>query len=224
MINIKIIGLGGIGSEVCEKISKFMYYTDLPCKITLIDGDIYERKNLERQSFKGFGNKAKVKHSELSKLYDDIIDFYEFSEFINEQNVKIIENNDIVFLCVDNHKTRRIVSNYCKTLNNVILISGGNELTDGNIQIYIRKESVDVTASLTDYHPEIINAGDKLPNELSCEELHNSKPQLLFTNAMAAIIMCCAFYNIINKTLNYGEVYFDIISLKSDSKIRKPLK
>ena len=45
-----------------------------------------------------------------------------------------------MFLCVDNHKSRMIINNYCKQLNDVILFSGGNEFTDGNVQIYVRKE------------------------------------------------------------------------------------
>lgn len=223
---IKIIGLGGIGSELCEKLCKFLYYRDMNCEIHLIDGDEYEHKNLERQNFKIFGYKAESKKKELCDLYENnsgTMTFYSHPLFVNDENVKkIIHDGDYVFLGVDNHKTRRLISNYCKTLDNIILISGGNEFTDGNVQIYIRKEGRDETASLTDYHPEIINAVDKLPNEMSCLELQNSQPQLLFANAAAALIMCWSFYNIINNELVNGEVYFDIKSMKTDSKIRKP--
>jgi molybdopterin/thiamine biosynthesis adenylyltransferase len=226
LIKVKIIGLGGIGSEVCEKISKFLFYKEIPCQIHLIDGDSYEYKNLERQNFKHYGFKAESKKKDIIDAYGDnssIFSVYAHPLFITEENVgTMIQNNDFVFLGVDNHKSRRIVSNYCKKLDNICLISGGNEFTDGNVQIYVRKEGKDVTASLTDYHPEIISAGDKLPNEMSCLELQNSKPQLLFANAAAALIMCWAFYNIINDELVAGEVYFDMKSMKTDSKIRVP--
>ena len=144
--------------------------------------------------------------------------------FIDEDNIsKIIKENSIVFACVDNHKTRRLISKFAETLNNIIVISGGNELTDGNVQIYIRKGGKDVTPSLTDYHPEIENAVDKSPDEMSCEELSNSKPQLYFTNFMVASYMVAAFYNVIEKeNYNFSEVYFDLLTMNSSSKVRHP--
>ncbi len=56
---------------------------------------------------------------------------------------------------------------------------------------------------------------------MSCEELSKSEPQLYFTNLMAASYMCLAFYNVLNGRLNFSEVYFDNVTMKADSKIRK---
>lgn len=217
-----IAGLGGIGSVLSEKVSRFLNYKDGLYNIILVDGDRIEPKNLERQDFqKVGGNKAEVKKEELQEKFDKLI-FESFPRFINDQNIsEIIEEKDIVLLCVDNHKTRKLVSDHCSNLKDVVLISGGNELTDGNVQIFVKKNGEKITPSLLDYHKELQNPGDKSPEEMSCEELSKSEPQLYFTNLMAASYMCCALYNVMNQKYDYSEVYFDITTMKADSKIRK---
>lgn len=228
-MKINIIGLGGIGSILSDSVCRFLNYSiQKNIEIILIDGDDYEEKNLERQLFSYFDNKATSKCRELKTKYNRM-QIKDFPQFIDQDNINIIERGDIVFLCVDNHKTRKLVSDYCSTLGDIILISGGNELVDGNVQIYIRKNSKDVTPSLTKYHPEIENYNDKLPSEMSCEELEKSEPQLFFTNMMVACFMCSTFYNILQsstfsenskRTFKISEVYFDIEKMCADAKIR----
>jgi len=216
-MNIRIIGLGGVGSILSERLCRFLNYaSDVSASITLVDGDSYEQKNYERQEFSTFGNKAEVKASDLELQFPQI-DLDVYPAFINEATTaEVIKEGDIVFLCVDNHKTRMIVNNYCKQLKDVTLISGGNELTDGNVQTYIRKGNKDITPDLAAYHPEIANPDDKLPDELSCEQLANSDPQLYFANLGVATIMCWSFYNaVIKSKLEASEVYFDILSMNT---------
>lgn len=221
--HIKIIGLGGIGSILCDKVARFINFTkDQQTCISLVDGDYFEEKNFERQEFFSMGNKATVKASELRSRYEKI-DFKNFPYFVDEQTIeRLIEDGDTVFLAVDNHKTRKLVSDYAKNLKDITIISGGNDLTDGNVQIYVRKGGEDLTPSLTDYHPEIENPEDKLPNEMSCEELHNSEPQLFFTNLGVATIMCWSYYNIRNMDFTNSEIYFDIKSMRAHSNAREP--
>ena len=173
MNNIVILGLGGIGSILSNTLSRYLDTKhDLRgVQLLLVDGDDYEFKNNERQEFVSYGNKAIVKYNELKSKFQNI-SFNYCQEFISEENAEnIITENSIVFVGVDNHKTRKLVSEYAKKLNDVIVISGGNDLTDGNVQIFIRKGGLDVTPSLTDYHPEIKDPKDKSPLEMSCEEL-----------------------------------------------------
>jgi molybdopterin/thiamine biosynthesis adenylyltransferase len=224
-MNITIVGLGGIGSILANTISRFLNSKESfkPININLVDGDDYEQKNTSRQEFYNFGNKANVKSRELSSKFHNI-NYKDYPMFLDENNIsEVIHENSIIFVSVDNHKTRRLVSYYAKKLNAIIVISGGNELTDGNVQIFIRKGGENVTPSLTDYHPEIENPLDKSPDEMSCEELSRAEPQLYFTNFMVAGHMCSALYNIIERN-NYkiSEVYFDILSMNSNSKTRVP--
>jgi len=227
--NIKIIGLGGVGSILTENLSRYLEYNKTKefC-LTLIDGDSYEDKNRGRQVFSRLGNKAKVKKNDMQGLFP-VLTFEDFKEFVDNTNVAdCIEDGDVVFSCVDNHKTRKIISDHTSKLNNVILISGGNEWTDGNVQIYVRKEGKNLTPTITDYHPEIANPADQLPNEMSCEELAQSDPQLLFTNLSVATIMCWAYYNVVEKEafkqfeVLTSEVYFDIEQMALNAVTRNP--
>ena len=221
-INIAIVGLGGVGSILAERLCRFLNFSqDYKSLILLVDGDKYEPKNYERQEFIGIGNKAETKAHELASRFPKI-EFDVFDAYINEDNIQdVISEDTVVFICVDNHKSRMVINNYCKTLNNVTIISGGNELTDGNAQLYVRKGGKDLTPDLCAYHPEIANPEDKLPDEMSCEELSVSEPQLYFTNLGVATLMCWLFYNSVVKGQHErSEVYFDILSMNSNSKIR----
>ena len=227
-MDITIIGLGGIGSHLSPMIARYASYsmkTESPININLVDGDYYETKNMERQDFDDLGNKAEIKARELQQVFPRI-SFNAIPYFLDETTIpKIVKNGDIVFLAVDNHKSRKILSDYAREkLSDVTIISGGNELVDGNVQIYVRKGGEDITPALTDYHPEIDNPIDKLPNEMSCEELMNSGPQILFTNAGAALLMSWAFYNALSDNYKYSEIYFDVQNMKVDSKVRTPKK
>ena len=221
-MNIAIIGLGGIGSILCERLARYLTYSaDAGSSLLLVDGDVYEAKNFERQDFTRMGNKAEVKAADL-KMQFSRLSIDSFPAFVNETTIaEIIKEGTIIFMCVDNHKTRMIVSNYCKTLTDVTLISGGNDLIDGNVQIYIRKNGADLTPDLCAYHPEIANPDDKLPEEMSCEELAEAEPQLYFTNLTVATIMCQAFYNAVVKgEYAKSEIYFDITQMTSHAKER----
>ena len=70
------------------------------------------------------------------------------------------------------------------------------------------------TVNIGKYHPEIREATDKSPAEMSCEELAmESDPQILFRNGLVAIFMCAAFYNIVNESVRFSdsEIYIDMI-------------
>ncbi|MFW9871825.1 MAG: ThiF family adenylyltransferase [Candidatus Thorarchaeota archaeon] len=221
-LNIIIIGLGGVGSILSERLCRFLNYAnEFKVDMKLVDGDNYELKNYERQEFDRIGNKAEIKADELEMKFSSLA-FDVFTSYVNETNINnVIKEGDIVFLCVDNHKSRMIVNNYCKNLKDVTLISGGNELTDGNVQLFIRKGGKDLTPDLCAYHPEIATPDDKLPDEMSCEELAQSEPQLYFTNLGVATFMCWMFYNcIVKEQYEKSEVYFDITQMTSDAKIR----
>jgi len=227
---VKIIGLGGIGSIFVNKLVRFINHCEsggeaLGWNVTLIDGDDYEVKNKQRQEFLFIKNKAVSKLEELNNLVSESIE-NAIPEFITERNVmEAVRENDTIFLCVDNHKTRKIISEHARTLNDVIIVSGGNDYTDGNVQLFIREHGKSLTPSLTDYHPEIIEPSDKLPTEMSCEELANSDPQLFFANLTAATIMCWIAYKLVTLPLNeikFCESYFDIVSMAVNSVVRQP--
>ena len=212
MLEIKAIGIGGIGCALLPFLCRYLQYSGERARITLIDGDRFERGNAARQAFSGLGNKAEVKAGELAREYEALA-FRSKPEYVTEDNVaRLIGEGEVVFLMVDNHASRHLVSRHASSLADLSLISGGNDYEDGNVQVYIRQGGLDLTPSLTRYHPEIATPQDRNPAAMSCEELMAAgAPQLLFANLMVASLMLNAFYALREGRLNYSEVYLDIL-------------
>jgi molybdopterin/thiamine biosynthesis adenylyltransferase len=223
MLDIKVIGIGGIGCALLPHLARYLQASREAARLTLVDGDAFQARNGDRQAFVELGNKAKVKATELARQFEEL-SFRAIQEFVTPENVgQIIRSGDVVFLGVDNHKTRRLVSDHCQALADVTLISGGNDYTDGNVQVYQRCGGRDVTLPLTRFHPEIAEPKDRSPHEMSCDELLvEAAPQLLFTNLAVASAMLNAFYAWRMGTLQYGEVFLDILEGKASPVLRQP--
>ena len=212
MLEIKAVGIGGIGCALLPFLCRYLQYSGGKTRLTLIDGDRFERANASRQSFSRLGNKAEVKAQELAQEFENL-SLRATPEFVTAANVsRLIRERDLIFLMVDNHASRKLVSDHAATLKEVTLISGGNDFVDGNVQVYARGQDRDLTPALSRYHPEIAQPQDRSPADLSCEELMTAgEPQLLFTNLMVAALMLNAFYAWSRDRLNYSEVYLDIL-------------
>ncbi len=204
MGKITVIGLGGIGSSLIEPLVRFTQYNKV-CEFTLIDGDLYELKNANRQrvSINELNrSKSDVCSERMRKIFD-CVKINSVHTFITPTNIRrYINENDIVMMCVDNHATRKLVQEHCSRLRTVTLISGGNNYTDGNVQVFRKERGKILSAPITTHHPEIEFPSDKRPDEVGCDEA-------------VASCMLNAYYAIINNQLNYSEVYFDIISNKT---------
>ena len=222
---IKLIGLGGTGGLVARHLILYLAAQGTPVRVTLIDGDEFEPHNAARMAFSHYGNKAVVIRDDLMPLIGDApITLTAAPHFVTPENVaSLIHDGDVVLLAVDNHASRKLVSEHCAgTLTDVCLISGGNDgvgrdgagrLTSGtygNVQIHLRRGGRDETPHLAAYHPEIANPADKLPTDVSCTEALESVPQLLFANLFAAATMLNAFYLHVCRETDYAEVCFDI--------------
>ncbi|HEY7312051.1 MAG TPA: ThiF family adenylyltransferase [Gemmataceae bacterium] len=221
---IKVVGLGGIGCIVLQYLTVFLKSLDRPLRLVLIDGDRFEVANNRRMIFQTVGNKAEVKAAEIvAWLGPCELSVVAVPQYLTVESIeKLILPGDHVFLCVDNHPTRKLVSDHCARLSSVALFSGGNEGVDpprergtyGNVQVYLRRDDRDVTASLTRFHPEIATPKGKLPSEASCVELAASTPQILFTNLAVASAMLNAFFAHTCGRLAYQEVKLDVLDAR----------
>jgi hypothetical protein len=218
---IKVIGLGGIGCIVLQYLTVFLKSLDRPVRLVLVDGDRFEVANSSRMVFQKVGNKAEVKAAETATLLGTSdVSVTAVPRYVTAENVgQLILPGDYVFLCVDNHPTRKLVSEHCGRLPAVLLFSGGNEGVDpprergtyGNVQVYLRQGGRDVTASLTRFHPEIANPKGKAPSDMNCAELAVSTPQILFANLAVASAMLNGFFTYLCGRLTYQEVKLDVL-------------
>jgi hypothetical protein len=222
--SIKLIGLGGVGGIVARYASLFLAGASHPVCLTLIDGDTFEASNASRMFFSSFGNKAAVVRDDLQGFLDDLaLTVAAVEEYVAPENLdRLIGEGDCVLLCVDNHATRKLVSDHCAKLADVCLISAGNDGvgadgagriqrgTYGNVQVHVRERGRDRSPALTAHHPEIANPTDALPTDASCSAAILSTPQILFTNLATASAMLNAFFLEIAGARAYTEVCFDI--------------
>lgn len=227
-LNFKVVGCGGIGTWLLSPLCTYLsYQSGKESSVHLIDGDDFEDRNRERQLFDAIGNKADVKANELRDKFPSIF-FSTTSDFLTTVNIPmLVKDGDIVMCCVDNHATRKLISDHCeKFLENVVLISGGNDYTDGNVQVFIRKDGKNLTQPVASmYHPEIQNPEDKNPGEAQgCMDLLPGEPQLVITNNLVAAHMLCALYGVLTDvfegTKKYDEAYLDVPSNKASTRTR----
>jgi molybdopterin/thiamine biosynthesis adenylyltransferase len=214
-MQVKVVGMGGIGTHLIVPLCRYLDSLGGEHTVTLFDGDSFEPQNSQRQDFVFMGKKVEVVAEKIRQLGFSNLAIEVRPWYITSENVFLcLRVGDYVFSGVDNHATRRLLSEHCKTLDDVVLISGGNDFTDGNVQIYIREEGKDITPPLTHLHPEIADPADRNPAEMSCEELAQSgSPQLIFTNFMVVAWMLSTFWLLSQKgaeEMDYSEIYFDL--------------
>lgn len=238
-LKIKVIGTGGIGLCLLPTLCRYLNYNGekYPAvEVSLIDGDSFEERNRERQDFVEVGPKASMTAAEYRGKFPRLM-FWDNPVYVSETNViQLIRENDIVLLCVDNHKTRKLISDRAEELNNVTVINGGNDWTDGNVLVHIRRSGKNLTPPLANkYHPEIVNPTDKNPAEVEqkpdgCADLAAAAPQLLITNNYIAANMLAAFFNVVDEKQfekvvaapeNFAELYCDLTTLKTVPRPRK---
>jgi hypothetical protein len=222
--SVKLIGLGGVGSIVARYVAVFLASLQREVRLVLVDGDAFEHSNASRMLFADYGNKASVLRRELlPRLAESAVSLIALEEYLTPDNVgRVIQTGDLCLLCVDNHATRRLVSDHCAGLPEICLISGGNDGigsdssgmtrrgTYGNVQAFVRRNGRNLTAPLTMNHPEIAHPADRSPADQSCTELAASTPQILFANLAVASAMVNTLWLHLCGALHYGELAFDI--------------
>jgi hypothetical protein len=117
-------------------------------------------------------------------------------------------------MAVDNHWTRFVVDRHLATLDEVTLISGGNDETDGNVQLVRRRDGEFVDGSLAEIHAEIGRATEtEFAARNGCERQVEERPQLVVTNLMVASAMLNCLWAVLERgSVSYSEVYLDVIA------------
>ena len=225
---IVLIGCGGIGSQLLDPLCRYLAHRPEPRPLlVLVDGDAFEVGNLNRQACtrRDLGtNKAEA----LARVARDAgVACQAIGERADETNVGVIvREGDIVLLAVDNHRTRALVDRHVACLDNATLISGGNDETDGNVQLVRRRDGWSVDGHLIEIHPEIGEAAEREEQrEPGCQVLAAERPQLLVTNLMVASAMLNALWQVVEQgSVPYSEVFLDVIqnAARSRSWFRVP--
>lgn len=124
---IIIIGAGGLGCVVADLLAR------MNIDFTLIDNDIVDDKNLERQILFDKNDLLKKKVNVIRDKLQDFSNINAVDKRISRENVKeLIKNPDIVIDCTDNVQARSIINEYC-VKNNIPWIYSGAVSNIGTI-------------------------------------------------------------------------------------------
>ncbi len=221
-LHVVIVGCGGIGIHVVRGL--LTLFRSMPAgrvRMVLVDGDEWEASNGARclLDVEPGVNKAKSLVARLMPYVQGSgVTLVAVDSYLTPQNIaNIIRPNSLCCLCVDNHRSRKLVSDFAygvdpdgsrgAGLSDVVLVCAGNDGiektadglqlrgTYGTVAVAIRQGRDGEgkgweTPPLTRW-PEIENPQDHLPGDASCAELLASKsaPQLAFTNFSVAAAM-----------------------------------
>lgn len=231
-----IIGCGGIGSHLWDFIAQEMWarselnktpnyqysMQQVVKNFVLVDNDAVESKNLFRQSFfpEHVGmSKAEAMASKYSRALTAHDIKVESKKVWVDEKTDFFQSGDIILLCVDNHATRKMVNDCIHpsrgtvSLNNTILVNGGNTDTTVTVQVMAVTANKIATASLEHMHPDISNPDDKHPRDVSCMDREASvkDPQLFRANLMAATQMFQIFMNALERReIDYCELWMNV--------------
>lgn len=228
-LDIYVIGLGGIAEALVRYLGLFCYGKNASNVVWLIDGDDFEFDNKDRMGFVEAGPKAYAREAEMARLLGDRVSFQAAAMYVTADNIEELIRPDepaIIFLCVDNHATRRLVGEYCERRSEglTLLISGGNTSveedadggTRGNVLIHHKQGDDDLTNPILTHHPEIAQADEtEAPNNEDPDcvlmSLNPGTTQIGLTNLSVASAMLNAFYSWYVGELDYEEVFIDIV-------------
>jgi len=113
--NVCIVGLGGLGGSVTEILARIGVGT-----LTLIDGDVFEASNLNRQlmSLENLLDVPKAgATAERVGQINSTVKVRAFRTFLSDENADpLIADSDVVVDCLDNVKTRFILEDAAKKM------------------------------------------------------------------------------------------------------------
>ena len=128
---VAVIGCGGLGGYVLEMLARFGVG-----EITVVDDDVVDAKNLNRQVMSGVSSLGKYKVNESVLWIKQVNPFIYVKgviERINKENaVKLLADVDMVIDCVDNVETKFVLQTACEQLH-IPLIHGAAEEWRGQV-------------------------------------------------------------------------------------------
>ncbi len=204
--NIVVVGAGGTGGNVCPQIARLIAGNS-NVSMTIIDGDIVESSNLERQPYLVNDlnqNKAEILSYKLNAAFNLNTSFFPryiespetFNKFFEFHNKKTL---NILVSTVDNHKARVLMEQYFDSKGTMIYIDSANEDYYGDVIVGAKAYEKVFLKSRAMYRPLEVFKGTQRIKNRSCEIKVLDNPQYYPTNQMAANIILKVISDIVNE-------------------------
>ena len=200
-------------------------------RVVLVDGDTFNPRNAIRQGA-GAGSKlvqrmSRMKHDMIKVAFLQGLELAGFNAYVNPQNMEEVipkhpmantenmemltyanervrlEGFPVVFLCVDNLKTRYEVSKYMEEFDDCLVLNGGNSKESGHVTVYERSGGRALDPNLYTIYPEVRPDADKRPDEDDCTVVSPKHDQIAITNSIIANMMLGLFARWVRTGLDY---------------------
>lgn len=201
-LSVLIVGAGAIGNFVALNLALLGVGN-----IDIIDGDIIEYHNLNRQLLlygKPRDFKAKVLSERIKEINSSVDgEFYNF--YLTEETPFMdylgIKRYDAIFGCVDNYKARYLI-NKLAVKHKIPYIDGGTSASGGGVAVYIpyRNRCIDCQSNLKQY---VIEGPIK---KEGC--VNDPDPSIIIPNIITGSAMVAEFVNIVSGTPQLLEKIF----------------
>lgn len=221
--HVFLIGVGGTGSHLIGPLVQLLrFHPEGTNDITLIDGDIYEEKNLIRQQFteEDLGeNKARATANRLKRKTIRTIAQYVDKDKFSRILEKTIDKDDsfLVITAVDNHATRNAVIQAVDDgeYSNFTLISPGNAYDRGQVILYVKEGGEKLTCHPFDKYSDMADPEDHIPaNNAGCDQQVAATPQLITANMGAAWGVLLTISNVLDGKGWFEELHFNCRTAK----------
>ncbi|MFP4118171.1 MAG: HesA/MoeB/ThiF family protein [Candidatus Woesearchaeota archaeon] len=107
---VAVVGVGGLGCTASMLLAR------QGVDLLLIDGDIVEENNLERQILFIHDDVGRPKVDAAADKISGFSDIRKIFETLTEKNIDMLSGADIVLDCTDNMETRLIIDNFCSEM------------------------------------------------------------------------------------------------------------
>lgn len=197
--HILLVGVGGVGGFALESLVRSGIGN-----ITIIDGDIIAKSNLNRQIISNSTNIGKSKIEEAKKRALSInpdINIDAKCIYINEDNINKLERYDYIIDACDDSKAKLLLMKYAED-NNIKLISAlgtGKRLNPQNVIISRLDKTInDPLAKKIRYEAKKLGLNTKIPVVYACDMPLNNENTIssaIFAPSVAGIYLA---YYVIN--------------------------
>ena len=199
-----VVGVGG-GWRTPRDLAFFLSYFMTEAVLVIVDGGVYRSRQRDHEHFAMPGNKARIQAEFVRDAFPGlgIEAIRKYVATKNGEQVVSVEElllpGDVVFLQVDNNRTRNLVAEHARQLSDVTLISGGTNEDQLRVMVYLRRGHQDITPPFSAYCDEIARPADESPSERlsqqeGCFEQIEAEHVHPFTMLATSTFMLNAFY------------------------------
>lgn len=179
-LKIGIIGLGGTGSYILDKVAK-----TLVREIHLFDGDVFKQHNAFRApsaTTKDIIDLGQFKVDYMAQLYGNMHKhIIAHPIFLNERNLGVLNNLDFVFIAIDKGSIKPLLFKKLEKLNVSFIDCGLGVEREGNELMGIVRTSLSIPGKRDHMYKDTISFADDDDDEYS------SNIQIADLNALNAL-------------------------------------